>query len=146
MFEDAVQPHSFELEEDASSYASYARGGIVTQFKRPKQLAFKPLQQAIESPGEFLFSDFSKIERPGLLHIAFLALDAFQVIVRSPGSAHWTFWMSHMLQCCRSMHVGFRECAGRSVLDKGAMKVVQAELHVTQLTTCFLMQLNGVPL
>ena len=78
-----MQPHSFELEEDTSNYASYARGGIVTQFKRPKQLAFKPLQQAIESPGEFLFSDFSKIERPGLLHIAFLALDAFQVLVKA---------------------------------------------------------------
>lgn len=55
----------------------------MAQFKRPKQLAFQPLQQAIDSPGEFLFSDFSKIERPGLLHVAFQALDAFQVSSRS---------------------------------------------------------------
>ncbi len=74
-----MQPHSFELEQDTSSYKGYVRGGIVAQFKRPKQLAFQPLQQAIDSPGEFLFSDFSKIERPGLLHVAFQALDAFQV-------------------------------------------------------------------
>ncbi len=74
-----VQPHSFELEEDTSSYSTYMRGGIVTQFKRPKQLAFQPLQAALQSPGEFLFSDFSKIERPGLLHVAFQALDSFQV-------------------------------------------------------------------
>ncbi|CAL5220461.1 g2482 [Coccomyxa viridis] len=72
------KPHSFELEQDTSSYKGYVRGGIVAQFKRPKQLAFQPLQQAIDSPGEFLFSDFSKIERPGLLHVAFQALDAFQ--------------------------------------------------------------------
>jgi len=78
-----LQPHSFELEEDTSSYKGYVRGGIVAQFKRPKQLAFQPLQQAIESPGEFLFSDFSKIERPGLLHVAFQALDAFQVSSRT---------------------------------------------------------------
>ena len=103
-----MQPHSFELEEDASSYASYARGGIVTQFKRPKQLAFKPLQQAIEIPGEFLFSDFSKIERPGLLHIAFLALDAFQVIFRSPISAYWISCRLHMLQCCRGVQAESR--------------------------------------
>jgi ubiquitin-activating enzyme E1 len=75
----AVQAHSFELEEDTSSYSTYVRGGIVTQFKRPKQLAFQPLQAALQSPGEFLFSDFSKIERPGLLHVAFQALDTFQV-------------------------------------------------------------------
>ena len=74
-----VQAHSFELEEDTSSYSTYVRGGIVTQFKRPKQLAFQPLQAALHSPGEFLFSDFSKLERPGLLHVAFQALDTFQV-------------------------------------------------------------------
>ena len=80
-----MQPHSFELEEDTSGFKGYVRGGIVAQFKRPKQLAFQSLQQAIESPGEFLFSDFSKIERPGLLHVAFQALDAFQVSSSSPG-------------------------------------------------------------
>ena len=74
-----VQAHSFELEEDTSSYSTFVCGGIVTQFKRPKQLAFQPLQAALQSPGEFLFSDFSKIERPGLLHVAFQALDTFQV-------------------------------------------------------------------
>ena len=80
----------------------------MTQFKRPKQLAFKPLQQAIKSPGEFLFSDFSKIERPGLLHIAFLALDAFQVIFKSPRSAHWTPCRIPMLQYCRDVQAGCR--------------------------------------
>lgn len=39
----------------------YQRGGIVTQNKRSKTLAFKPLARAIEEPGEFLLSDFSKV-------------------------------------------------------------------------------------
>ena len=52
----------------------------MTQHKAPKQLAFKPLQQALQEPGELMLTDFSKIERPGLLHLGFQALDAFQVI------------------------------------------------------------------
>lgn len=54
------------------------RGGIVTQHKEPKQLAFKPLSAAIAEPGEFLVSDFAKLEQPAQLHLAFQALDAFQ--------------------------------------------------------------------
>jgi ubiquitin-activating enzyme E1 len=47
-------------------------------------LAFKKLADALEEPGEFLLSDFSKIERSPLLHICFQALDAYQV----GGGAH----------------------------------------------------------
>lgn len=32
------KPHSFELDLDTGVYNEYARGGIVTQFKPPKQL------------------------------------------------------------------------------------------------------------
>ena len=75
-----AQPHSFELEEDTSAYGEYQRGGIVTQHKEAKTLAFRGLEEATASPGEFLFSDFSKLERPALLHAGFRALDAFQVL------------------------------------------------------------------
>lgn len=74
-----MQAHSFQLEEDLSEYGSYQRGGIVTQHKLPKTLAFRTLEAALQDPGEFLLTDFSKIERPGILHIGFQALDAFQV-------------------------------------------------------------------
>lgn len=74
-----MQAHSFELEEDTSQYAPYLRGGIVTQHKASKALSFKTLEEALAMPGEFLFSDFSKFERPALLHLGFQALDAFQV-------------------------------------------------------------------
>lgn len=74
-----TQAHSFELECDTSKFGAYTRGGIVTQHKEGKVLAFKKLADALEEPGEFLLSDFSKIERSPLLHLAFQALDVYQV-------------------------------------------------------------------
>ena len=73
------QPHSFLLDLDTSSYGDYTRGGIVTQFKESKVLAFKTLAAALAEPGEFLLTDFSKMERPALLHLGFQALDLFEV-------------------------------------------------------------------
>ena len=75
----ASQAHSFELELDTSGFSEYARGGIVQQHKEAKTLEFKSLAEALEAPGEFLLSDFSKMERSPLLHLAFQALDAYQV-------------------------------------------------------------------
>lgn len=74
-----VQAHTFELEEDTSSYGTYVKGGIVTEHKEHKTLDFKPLMQALDDPGEFLLSDFAKMERAGILHLGFQALNAFQV-------------------------------------------------------------------
>lgn len=70
--------HSFMIEADTTSWGTYQRGGIVVQVKQPKSLSFKTLEQALAEPGEFLLTDFSKMERPALLHVAFQALDAFQ--------------------------------------------------------------------
>jgi ubiquitin-activating enzyme E1 len=73
------QAHSFELDLDTSGWEPYQRGGIVTQVKQAATLAFKPLAAALDAPGEFLLSDFSKMERSPLLHLAFQALDQYQV-------------------------------------------------------------------
>ncbi|KAJ6793609.1 ubiquitin-activating enzyme E1 1-like [Iris pallida] len=73
-----ARPYSFMLEEDTTHFGAYDRGGIVTQVKQPKILKFKPLKDALRDPGEFLLSDFSKFDRPPLLHLAFQALDAFR--------------------------------------------------------------------
>ncbi|PON59883.1 Ubiquitin-activating enzyme E [Parasponia andersonii] len=69
--------YSFTLEEDTTNFGAYERGGIVTQVKQPKVLKFKPLREALNDPGDFLLSDFSKFDRPPLLHLAFQALDKF---------------------------------------------------------------------
>ncbi|KAH9662051.1 ubiquitin-activating enzyme E1 1 [Citrus sinensis] len=73
----SARPYSFTLEEDTTNYGTYVKGGIVTQVKQPKVLNFKPLREALEDPGDFLLSDFSKFDRPPPLHLAFQALDKF---------------------------------------------------------------------
>lgn len=72
-----ARPYSFTLEEDTTNFGTYEKGGIVTQVKQPKVLNFKPLKEALNDPGDFLLSDFSKFDRPPLLHLAFQALDKF---------------------------------------------------------------------
>ncbi|KAJ8749705.1 hypothetical protein K2173_012256 [Erythroxylum novogranatense] len=73
----SARPYSFVLEEDTTSFGAYQKGGIVTQVKQPKTINFKPLSEALKNPGDFLLSDFSKFDRPPLLHLAFQALDKF---------------------------------------------------------------------
>ncbi|KAL3624006.1 E1 ubiquitin-activating protein [Castilleja foliolosa] len=72
-----ARPYSFTLEEDTTTFGRYEGGGIVTQVKQPKVLNFKPLKEAMKDPGDFLLSDFSKFDRPPLLHLAFQSLDKF---------------------------------------------------------------------
>ncbi|XP_059626436.1 ubiquitin-activating enzyme E1 1-like [Cornus florida] len=73
----SARPYSFTLDEDTTKFGMYEKGGIVTQVKQPKILNFKPLREALSDPGDFLLSDFSKFDRPPLLHVAFQALDKF---------------------------------------------------------------------
>ncbi|KAF8396973.1 hypothetical protein HHK36_018610 [Tetracentron sinense] len=72
-----ARPYSLTLDEDTTNYGAYEKGGIVTQVKQPKVLNFKTLREALKDPGDFLLSDFSKFDRPPLLHLAFQALDKF---------------------------------------------------------------------
>ncbi|KAF7841934.1 ubiquitin-activating enzyme E1 1-like [Senna tora] len=80
-----ARAYSFTLEEDTTNYSTYEKGGIVTQVKQPKVLIFKTLRESLADPGDFLLSDFSKFDRPPLLHLAFQALDKFiSELVRFP--------------------------------------------------------------
>ena len=72
-----TKAYSFRMDCDTTGMTPYEGGGIAVQVKEPKELSFKPLRSAVEEPGEFLVSDFAKLERPGQLHWAFRALDAF---------------------------------------------------------------------
>ncbi|KAF7816121.1 ubiquitin-activating enzyme E1 1 [Senna tora] len=72
-----ARAYLFTLEEDTTNYGKYEKGGIVTQVKQPKVLKFKTLRESLADPGDFLLSDFSKMDRPPLLHLAFQALDKF---------------------------------------------------------------------
>lgn len=64
---------------DSTGFSPYISGGIVTQVKDSKLLSFRSLADALKEPGEFLLTDFAKLERSPLLHIGFQALDAFAV-------------------------------------------------------------------
>lgn len=72
----AAAPAVFTSRSDAKCGTS--PDVFAPQVKESKTLAFKPLAEALASPGEFLLSDFSKMERPAQLHAGFQALDAFQ--------------------------------------------------------------------
>jgi Ubiquitin-activating enzyme E1 four-helix bundle len=51
----------------------------VTQHKAARVgCTHRSLEACISEPGEFLLSDFSKIDRPGMLHVAFQALDRYR--------------------------------------------------------------------
>ena len=69
-------PYTFSI-GDVSGLGTYKRGGLYTQVKMPKFLDFEPFSQQLKKP-ELLMSDFAKFDRPGMLHVGFQALHAFQ--------------------------------------------------------------------
>lgn len=70
--------HSFNIDADTTTWGTYQRGGIAVQVKQPQIMAFRTLEQALVEPGHLMQMDFSKVERPKLLHVAFQALDALE--------------------------------------------------------------------
>ncbi|KAK6308641.1 hypothetical protein J4Q44_G00219120 [Coregonus suidteri] len=69
-------PYTFSI-CDTTGFSDYARGGIVSQVKMPKKVAFKSLTASMAEP-EFVLTDFAKFERPGQLHLGFQALHSYQ--------------------------------------------------------------------
>ncbi|CAK4482313.1 unnamed protein product [Aphanomyces euteiches] len=69
-------PYTFTI--DYVGAAANVLGGYVTQVKQPKTLHFKRLKESLVSPGEFLISDFAKIGRSEVLHVAFQALESYR--------------------------------------------------------------------
>ena len=58
---------------------SSSPGGVATQVKMPKTVAFLPWEEAIAAP-EFVMTDFGKFDRPPLWHLAFQVLHALHAI------------------------------------------------------------------
>lgn len=72
-------PFSFELDGvDTTDMGPYTTGGYANQVKVPQTLRFAPLRESLAAPGEFVLSDFAKLDRPGLLHTAFRGLHAWK--------------------------------------------------------------------
>ena len=68
-------PYTFTI-GDTSSFGDYKRGGLFKQVKQPRTLHFASLRESRAAP-ECLVSDFAKMDRPPLLHVAFEALSQF---------------------------------------------------------------------
>merc|ERR1719421_2102054 len=71
-------PYSFTV-TGCEGMGTHTIGGIVSQVKQPKQLAFKSLRAAIADPdgAGVLMSDFAKFDRPLQLHYGVQALHAY---------------------------------------------------------------------
>eukprot|EP00795_Rhopilema_esculentum_P000847 gene847-10594_t len=69
-------PYTFSI-GDTTGLSEYLSGGIVTEVKMPKIMKFKSFREALEEP-EFFIADYAKFDRPGQLHIAYQALQAFK--------------------------------------------------------------------
>ncbi|EGW31760.1 uncharacterized protein SPAPADRAFT_51740 [Spathaspora passalidarum NRRL Y-27907] len=73
---EVLGPFAFRIKID-ESYGTYERGGLYTQVKVPKDLAFEPLSKQLQQP-EYVISDFAKFDKPAQLHLGFQALHAFK--------------------------------------------------------------------
>jgi ubiquitin-activating enzyme E1 len=58
---------------------SDSQQGYITQVKRPITIAFETYEKRLQDPGEMMFSDFAKFDRPPLLHSAYQALEEARV-------------------------------------------------------------------
>ncbi|XP_047088883.1 ubiquitin-activating enzyme E1 3-like [Lolium rigidum] len=79
---DGEDPHTGIISSDnpalVSCVGDLERIEFRDKVKEPKVLCFKALREAMRDTGDFLASDFSKCERPLVLHLAFEALDKFK--------------------------------------------------------------------
>lgn len=68
-------PYTFSI-GDTSGLNDYTGGGVFKQVKQPETISFRSLRDNIAEP-TCVISDFAKMERPNLLHVAFQALSTY---------------------------------------------------------------------
>lgn len=74
---EVLGPFAFRI-GSVKELGEYKKGGIFTEVKVPTTLSFKTMQETLADP-EYVFSDFSKFDRVGQLHLAFQALHQFAI-------------------------------------------------------------------
>lgn len=70
-------PFSFEIPFDTSNIGTYVRGGTISQVKKPTTIAFDSMSTSASKPGMFV-TDWGKLDRVGVLHLAFQACGMFR--------------------------------------------------------------------
>ena len=74
---DVMGPYTLKI-GDTSNLSDYTLGGVITQVKKPKIVALKPLAEAITCLAEMVVeTDFAKFEEPHILHMSYQTLHAF---------------------------------------------------------------------
>lgn len=72
-------PYIFEVDGvSIDDTTGEAQQGYITQVKQPITIAFESYKKRLVDPGDFMFSDFAKFDRPPLLHKSFQALEEFR--------------------------------------------------------------------
>ena len=85
-------PYTFELPDvDLSMYVEgdgqghvMTQQGYITQVKQPVVVSHATYQERLDTPGEFMLSDFAKFDRPALLHLFFRALLDYATTTHHP--------------------------------------------------------------
>lgn len=70
-------PFSFEIPFDTTNIGSYVRGGTISQVKKPTTISFDSMSASTTKPGMFI-TDWGKLDRVGVLHLAFQACGMFR--------------------------------------------------------------------
>jgi ubiquitin-activating enzyme E1 len=70
-------PFSFEIPFDTTNLGTYVRGGTIAQVKKPTPMAFDSMTASMTQPGMFV-TDWGKLDRVGVLHLAFQACQMFR--------------------------------------------------------------------
>lgn len=73
---EVLGPYAFKIKID-KSFGEYIKGGLYTQVKVAKDIAFEPLSTQLANP-EYVIPDFAKFDRSAQYHLGFQALHAFQ--------------------------------------------------------------------
>ena len=68
--------YTFEIRNCEAATAA-ATQGYITQVKKPTKVAFKDFATASADPGDIMFTDYAKMDRPPVLHAGFSALAAY---------------------------------------------------------------------
>lgn len=82
-------PYTFELVGLDLSYVSTpASQGYINQVKKPVTVSFRSYEECMADPkdDEFMITDFAKLDRPKVLHIAFKALGQYRETKKSSPS------------------------------------------------------------
>lgn len=118
-----IDGYSFKIMMDPSKLNDYTGGGIVEDVKIPVPFKFSSLEESISKPLQnnrdqsFYIFDFADFERPGHLHIAFQAIQAFKV--------HTGRWPSNneddtqaVLKHATDINAALKTCEGAFSLDE----------------------------